>query len=998
MGGGGQNVGKANIEVGADVAKAQKQLDDFFKKQQAALAKLTSSWQNAANKQAAAAEKAAQRQAQAIQRAAEKQAQAAQRAAERAAAAKEKEIQAAIRAEQKKADAAVKAREREAAAAQKAAAAQQSKLNRIHADAIAADRARTAKIIADREKEVAAAQRAAEREVAVNQRKNERIIAQEQRRAAATQKAQINLAHAAAIKDNKIFDEQVANSQLNIFGRFAKGVDGLDGKLKRFGITSRDLSVILGAGLAGGVAFAIRSLLQFAAAAVQAASALQQMRNQSDVIFGSASESVRKFAANAADALGVSERAALSYINVLGGIAKGVGFSETASAEFGKELTKLATDLASFKDIPVEQALTAIRGGLTGENEALKTLGIVLDETQLKQRAVTLGIARYGEVLNGTQKFIAARSLLLEKMSDAQGDLARTDGEFATSQKQIGAAFEELTASLGEFFLPAVAAIAKAVNDTLGPVLKALKSANDALDKIPGVGGDDVSVNEQAAADRKAIQLTDAEIERQLRRNKVLQDAGLSVRSTRIENQAMYNALEQRGKSWDKETQQIVDNSAAKAANAAQTKINAAAEQEMALAQGKVDDLTRRVTEHAEELIEREKTLKQVREDSAREIFRAERDLTKAREDGVRNVFRAERDLFRARRDAARSIADAEEKLADARKAAFRSIRDAREKLEDFERESTARTKEAERSLRDAILARLRAILDAQISLQRALIQGDAFAENEARLNLARAQQDKGVQEAKRKLDDEQADRLRELARLHRDLAEAREDAADQIADAARDLERTIVDANEKIADAQEKVADAVRESQEAILSAQERVNDAIREGNEAIAEAEKAYRELADEVRELAEAQRKLNEYTEHFINDILGSSAGAGDGSDIVGVGNPEGLAAGGPVIAGKTYWVGEDGPELFRSDIPGTIIPNRGTVPTFTSLAGANQRLLEWLLHIMKGGPILRDSFASPDRGISAQHPIIVYEAADPEATAFAVWSRIMAGVVR
>jgi hypothetical protein len=53
-------------------------------------------------------------------------------------------------------------------------------------------------------------------------------------------------------------------------------------------------------------------------------------------------------------------------------------------------LTQLAIDVASFNNVSDEQAVRAFTSALTGEREALKSLGIVIQEADVKQEALNL--------------------------------------------------------------------------------------------------------------------------------------------------------------------------------------------------------------------------------------------------------------------------------------------------------------------------------------------------------------------------------------------------------------------------------------------------------------------------------------------------------------------------------------------------------------------------------------------------------------------------------
>ena len=56
------------------------------------------------------------------------------------------------------------------------------------------------------------------------------------------------------------------------------------------------------------------------------------------------------------------------------------------------KLVELAADLASFNNTSPEDALLALRSGLSGETEPLKRYGIAINDARLKQEALNQGI------------------------------------------------------------------------------------------------------------------------------------------------------------------------------------------------------------------------------------------------------------------------------------------------------------------------------------------------------------------------------------------------------------------------------------------------------------------------------------------------------------------------------------------------------------------------------------------------------------------------------
>jgi hypothetical protein len=53
-------------------------------------------------------------------------------------------------------------------------------------------------------------------------------------------------------------------------------------------------------------------------------------------------------------------------------------------------MIKLAIDVASFNNVSDDQAINAFTKALTGEREALKSLGIVISEPDVKAKALEL--------------------------------------------------------------------------------------------------------------------------------------------------------------------------------------------------------------------------------------------------------------------------------------------------------------------------------------------------------------------------------------------------------------------------------------------------------------------------------------------------------------------------------------------------------------------------------------------------------------------------------
>lgn len=251
-----------------------------------------------------------------------------------------------------------------------------------------------------------------------------------------------------------------------------KGTDHASGTLKSIDKAAGGLGKMLKSPLGpiAGIAAlggALGGIAIGASKFIGAASDLEESVNKSKVVFGKFSHEVKDFASTSASSFGISKTAANSYSATLGTILKGAGLAGGATSEMSIGLVKLAADMASFNNIPIDVALEKIRAGLVGESEPLRTVGVLLSEATVKEEAYASGIAKRGAVLTDAQKVQARYNIILSQTKDTQGDFARTSDSLANQTRILGAEWENVQAILGQALLPTVTRLAKALTTFL---------------------------------------------------------------------------------------------------------------------------------------------------------------------------------------------------------------------------------------------------------------------------------------------------------------------------------------------------------------------------------------------------------------------------------------------------------------------------------------------------------------------------------------------------
>lgn len=195
-------------------------------------------------------------------------------------------------------------------------------------------------------------------------------------------------------------------------------------------------------------------LLAGGAAAVKFASDYNESLNKVEVAFGPASTSVKNFAKDSLTSFGIAEASALDAAAQYGDMATSMGLPQVAAAQMSTSLVGLAGDLASFKNIGIEQANTALAGIFTGETESLKKLGIVMTEANLQSFALSKGIKTQVKDMDQASKVNLRYAFIMANTTNAQGDFARTGGGAANQMRIFQESLKQIGQQFGSIILP----------------------------------------------------------------------------------------------------------------------------------------------------------------------------------------------------------------------------------------------------------------------------------------------------------------------------------------------------------------------------------------------------------------------------------------------------------------------------------------------------------------------------------------------------------------
>lgn len=226
--------------------------------------------------------------------------------------------------------------------------------------------------------------------------------------------------------------------------------------------------VKIGAALAA--AFAVTRIVRFGAEVIKLGIDARETASAFSTVFGNASRGLDEFLEKFTLLAGISQAQGREFLTNIGAISQGMGLARDESAAFSQQILEAAGDLTSFKNVPMEQTVRAITSAIVGEREALKTLGIVVRQVDVDNRAMAASGKKNAEALTDEERATASLAIIKERMGVITGDLERTqESESNTLRRAIGL-WREFKEQLGGALLDT-----GLVSDALGVVVRQLR-------------------------------------------------------------------------------------------------------------------------------------------------------------------------------------------------------------------------------------------------------------------------------------------------------------------------------------------------------------------------------------------------------------------------------------------------------------------------------------------------------------------------------------------
>ena len=200
---------------------------------------------------------------------------------------------------------------------------------------------------------------------------------------------------------------------------------------------------------------------------VDVASDAKETGDKFNTIFKDISADANSAAEAMAESYGLAQDEAKGMIAATGDLLVGFGMSQRGALKLSVAINELAVDLASFQNVSTSRAAGALNSALVGEREALKSLGIVIKESNV-QKQIQEDLAKGVVYVTDLEaKAMATYSLILKQTANAQGDFNRTRASYANQTKILTANLRDLKVEIGNELLPAFQELVTITNKAL---------------------------------------------------------------------------------------------------------------------------------------------------------------------------------------------------------------------------------------------------------------------------------------------------------------------------------------------------------------------------------------------------------------------------------------------------------------------------------------------------------------------------------------------------
>ena len=257
------------------------------------------------------------------------------------------------------------------------------------------------------------------------------------------------------------------------------GIRAVDSSSSRAAISTKKLSSAVSS---AGLYYAFTRVLGVIGEFVDKSNSYIEDTNLFTVAMGRYADSASKYAQKVSSIMGIDVGDWMRNTGIFQTLITGFGVVDSRAEIMSRNLTQLGYDISSFFNISVEDAMQKLQSGIAGELEPLRRLGYDLSQARLEQEALNLGIEKSFINMTQAEKAQLRYYTILNQVTVAQGDMARTLEAPANQLRILSAQATMAARAIGNIFIPVL-------NATLPYAIAFLQVIRDVASAIASLFG-----------------------------------------------------------------------------------------------------------------------------------------------------------------------------------------------------------------------------------------------------------------------------------------------------------------------------------------------------------------------------------------------------------------------------------------------------------------------------------------------------------------------------
>lgn len=149
----------------------------------------------------------------------------------------------------------------------------------------------------------------------------------------------------------------------------------------------------------------------------------------------------------------------IAYSSQLADLMVSMDIDRGQASDMTKEWMHLAGALSAFYDVPIEEALSAIKSGLAGMSRPLRHFGIDVRKERVQQEAIAIGLMKTGDVMTEQIRLQAMLSVAYRQSRDEIEGLELQKGSLLWKVEELKASFKDMIKVIGDRLNPIVKGI-----------------------------------------------------------------------------------------------------------------------------------------------------------------------------------------------------------------------------------------------------------------------------------------------------------------------------------------------------------------------------------------------------------------------------------------------------------------------------------------------------------------------------------------------------------